>query len=70
MIVGRMETKSTFDNTVALIRHRPDANSLTQALGICQGLCYRKHLMERCSSNPQFDLKDFLEGKENGIQGY
>ena len=33
-----METKSTFDNAVALIRYRPDANSLALALDLCQGL--------------------------------
>ena len=33
-----METKSTFDNTVALIRYQRDANSLAQALDLCQGL--------------------------------
>ena len=38
MIVGMMETKSTFDNTVALIRRRPDASSLALALDLCQGL--------------------------------
>jgi hypothetical protein len=33
-----METKSTFDNAVALIRYRPDVNSLALALDLCQGL--------------------------------
>ncbi len=33
-----METKSTFDNDIALIRYRPDASSLALALDLCQGL--------------------------------
>jgi hypothetical protein len=33
-----METKSTFDNTVALIRYQPDANSFPQAPDLYQGL--------------------------------
>ena len=63
MISGRMKTKSTFDNAVTLIRYRPDVNSLALALDLCQGLRYRKHLMERCSSKPQFDLNDFFGGE-------
>ena len=38
MVSEMMETKSTFDNAVALIRYRPDANSLALALNLCQGL--------------------------------
>jgi len=38
MIGGRMETKSTFDNAVELVRYRPDASSLALALDLCQGL--------------------------------
>jgi len=33
-----METKSTFDNTVALIRYQRDANSLPQAPDLYRGL--------------------------------
>jgi uncharacterized protein (DUF362 family) len=33
-----MENKSTFDNAVALVRCRSDANSLAKALDLCQGL--------------------------------
>jgi len=33
-----MENKSTFDNAVALIRYRPDTNSIARALDLCQGL--------------------------------
>jgi len=33
-----METKSTFDNTVALIRYQLDANSLPQAPDLYRGL--------------------------------
>ena len=36
--VWMMETKSTFDNTVALIRSQRDANSLPQAPDLYQGL--------------------------------
>jgi hypothetical protein len=69
MIGGRMKNRSTLNDAVTLIRYRPDANPLALALDLCQGLRYRKPLMERCSSKPQFDLNDFLEGKDNGIQG-
>ncbi len=30
--------KSSLDNAVALIRYRPDMNSLTETLNLCQGL--------------------------------
>jgi hypothetical protein len=33
-----MKNKSTFDNAIALIRYRPDTNSLAQTLDFCQGL--------------------------------
>jgi len=33
-------------------------------------LRYRKHLVERYQSMPQFDTKDFLKGENNGIQDY
>jgi hypothetical protein len=33
-----MENKSTFDNAVALVRCRSDANSMAKALDLCQGL--------------------------------
>lgn len=33
-----MENKSTFDNAVALIRYRPDTNSIARALDLRQGL--------------------------------
>jgi hypothetical protein len=38
MVSEMMETKSTFDNAAALIRYRPEANSLALALNLCQGL--------------------------------
>ena len=33
-----METNLTLKDTVALVRYRPDANSLAKALDLCQGL--------------------------------
>ena len=63
MIGGRMKNKSTLNDAVTLIRYRPDANPLALALDLCQGLRYRKHLMERCSSKAQFDLNDFFGGE-------
>ena len=71
-----MENKSTFDNAVALVRCRSDANSLTKALDLYQGLqgnpantqfLYKpkRHLVEKYQSKPTFDLKDSSErGKQ------
>jgi hypothetical protein len=58
-----MKNKSTLNDAVTLIRYRADANPLALALDLCQGLRYRKHLMERCSFKLQFDLNDFLGGE-------
>jgi hypothetical protein len=38
MVSGMIETKLTFDDAVALIRYRPDANSLAPAHDLWQGL--------------------------------
>jgi hypothetical protein len=41
---GMMGTKSTFKNAVALIRFRPDANSLAPAVDLCQGFKASHHI--------------------------
>jgi hypothetical protein len=35
---NKLVLKGPLDNTVALVRYRPDANSLAKALDLCQGL--------------------------------
>jgi hypothetical protein len=45
-----METNSPLDNALALILSQPDANSLGQALDLCQGL-------QDISSKPQILMK-------------
>ena len=76
-----MENKSTFGNDVALIRYRPDTNSLAQAFDLCQrlqGIPANTQILNKPKSISWRDTnrshnsiqRIFLKGENNGIQDY
>jgi len=74
-----MENKSPFDNAVALVRYRPDTNSLAMVFDLSRASRHftrypnsqqtKKHPVEKNRLKPPFNPKTFFErGKNNGIQ--